>query len=240
MHPEKLIRRAFLRRLIATARGRAHVLSLMVAAEEADEAGVFDQLMQKADDPELRRRIERHRDDELRHAALFRACIERNGVAPGPVPDNLMLIRHIARVAGKKFATGMAARSAAGIASREDVMNTYALLLAIEERGVQQFPLIGSEFSLVGDRETADTFAKVTEDERRHTKYCRAIGRRYAPDEATWQRAIAEHRAIEKQAFAEVSRQGLAYAIEKGFVWQGVFGQLVARGMRAARPHESS
>ena len=39
-----------------------------------------------------------------------------------------------------------------------------ALLLAIEERGVSQFPVIGSEFRRIGDHETADTFDRVAKD----------------------------------------------------------------------------
>ena len=38
----RFLRRTFFRRLIATPEGRAHVLALMVAAEEGDEAGVFE------------------------------------------------------------------------------------------------------------------------------------------------------------------------------------------------------
>lgn len=39
---ERGLRKAFMRRLVSTPRGREHILSLMVAAEEGDESGVFD------------------------------------------------------------------------------------------------------------------------------------------------------------------------------------------------------
>src|SRR4029079_15436437 len=166
---------------------RAHILNLMVAAEEGDEAGVFDRLKAVVDDPRIRKTIDRHQRDEQRHAEMYRACIARNGFEAQPVPDELMIIRQVGRVAGGGFAAGESAGDASGIVSRQDIMNTYALLLAIEERGVDQFPRIGAEFRRVGDHETADTFDRVAKDELRHTRYCRAIGRRYAPDDATWE-----------------------------------------------------
>jgi rubrerythrin len=218
MSPLAFIRRTFFRSLVATPEGRAHVLSLMVAAEEGDEAGVFDRLIEHMDDEKLKRIIAAHQADETRHAHLYRACLERNGLSEERVPDGLMVIRTIARTAGGVFE----ANDANGIASREDVMNTYALLMVIEERGVEQFPIIGEEFRRIGDHATADTFDRVTSDERRHVKSCRKLGRRYAPDEATWERAVARFRKVEKQAFGRVGVAGLAYAWNRGLVFRGL------------------
>jgi rubrerythrin len=227
------IGRSFLRSLVSHPAGRAHVLSLMVAAEEGDEAGVFDQLARKADDPELARLVRRHQEDEVRHAAMYRACLARNGLEPQPVPDQLLVVRQVGREAGGAFAAGVDAASAAGIATREDVMNTYALLLAIEERGVQRFPVVGAEFRRIGDLETADTFDRVTEDERRHTRYCRAIGRRYAPDDATWERAVTRYRAVEERAFRRVGVAGIVYAVKNGLAWRGPLGRIARTALNA-------
>ena len=229
---EASIGRSFLRSLISHPAGRAHILSLMVAAEEGDEAGVFDQLIRKADDPELKKLVRRHQEDEQRHAAMYRACLARNGLEEQRVPDELMIIRQVGREAGGAFAAGVESASAAGMESREDVMNTYALLLAIEERGVQRFPLIGAEFRRIGDAETADTFDRITSDERRHTKYCTAIGRRYAPDNETWERAVKKYRAIEARAFKRVGLAGIFYAVENGLAWRGLLGRLAASLLR--------
>jgi hypothetical protein len=226
---ERWFAQSFLRRLVSHRAGREHVLNLMVAAEEGDEAGVFDQLIRKADDPELEKLVRRHKEDEARHAAMYRACLARNGLDVRPIPDDLMIIRQIGREAGGAFAAGVDAASAEGIRTREDVMNTYALLLAIEERGVQRFPLIGAEFRRIGDHETADTFDRVTEDERRHTKYCRAIGRRYAPDDATWERAVAKYRRVEERAFKRVGLAGIVYALKSGLLFRGVLGGALGR-----------
>jgi hypothetical protein len=55
MNLDTSIGRSFLRSLVSHPAGRAHILSLMVAAEEGDEVGVFEQLIRKVDDPELER-----------------------------------------------------------------------------------------------------------------------------------------------------------------------------------------
>ena len=236
MNPEEMLRRSFFRRLVSTPEGRAHILELMVAAEEGDEAGVFDRLQNVVDDPQLRKTSARHQADEREHAGLYRACIERNGVEPKPIPPSLMIIRRVAFAAGGAFAAGADSGSSEGIRTREDVMNTFALLLAIEERGVEQFPLIGREFRRIGDHETADTFDRVARDELRHTKYCQAIGRRYAPDDAAWKRAVERYAAIERRAFEQAGIAGIAYAIENGLVWKGPFARTVARVLRSLDP----
>jgi hypothetical protein len=233
MNFEISIGRSFLRSLISHPAGRAHILSLMVAAEEGDEAGVFDQLIRKADDPELEKLVRRHKEDECRHGAMYRACLSRNGLELQPIPDELLIIRRVGREAGGIFGTGGDASSPDGIASCKDVMKTYALLLAIEERGVQRFPLIGAEFRRIGDHETADTFDRVTADERRHTKYCQAIGRRYASDDATWEQAASKYRRIEARAFKQVGRATLLYAVKNGLVWRGAVGRLARLAIRA-------
>jgi hypothetical protein len=240
---EATLARSFLRGLISHCEGRAHVLSLMVAAEEGDEAGVFDQLLRKADDPELAKLVRRHKEDEERHAAMYRECLARNGLEMQAIPDELLIIRQVAREAGGVFGAGLDAEDA--LVTREDVMNTYALLLAIEERGVQRFPLIGREFRRIGDHATADTFDRVTADERRHTRYCAAIGRRYARGDAQWERAVVKYRAVEQRAFDRVGRATLVHAVENGLVWRGAVGRVVRRSLgmtgvfRADAKHEA-
>jgi hypothetical protein len=212
------------------------MLNLVVHAEEGDEAGVFDQLQRVVCDPGIRKTIARHQADEREHASLYRACLTRNGVDPGPLPDTLLIIRRVAVTAGGAFATGAASQSANGISTDDDVVNTYALLLAIEERGVRQFPLIGREFRRIGDDLTANTFDRVTADEIRHTKYCRAIGRRYAKSERAWDHAVARYRTVEERAFRDAGLAGIAYAIDKGLVWNNRIALGIAALLRARDP----
>jgi hypothetical protein len=220
MNLEMELGRRLFRTLISHDEGRAFVLSLMVAAEEGDEAGVFDEMARRAGDAELEKLIRRHQDDERRHAALYRSCLARNGLAMQPIPDDLLVIRQVAREAN----IVLAGDSADEEARRRDVMETYALLLAIERRGVERFPVIGAEFRRTGDHETADTFDRVTEDERRHTKYCEAIGRRFARDEGEWARAVARYRAVERRAFRRTGRATFTHTWRTGLSWPGPLG----------------
>ena len=98
---------------------------------------------------------------------------------------------------------------------------------------LQRFPMIGAEFRRIGDHETADTFDRVTADERRLTKYCRAIGRRYAADDATWERAVVRYRRAEARAFRQVGRATIRYAVQNGLVWRGALGHLARAVFRA-------
>jgi hypothetical protein len=104
-------------------------------------------------------------------------------------------------------------------------MNTFAILLAIETRGVEQFPRIGAEFRRLGDAATADTFDEVARDERGHVRSCASLGRRYAPDDATWEEAVARARTAEASAFETVGLATLVHAVRSGLLWRG----LVAR-----------
>lgn len=227
MNVESAIRKSFFRRLIATPKGRAHVLNLMIVGEEADEVGMFDRLAALSDHDAGRKAALHHKADEERHAALFRACLARTGVTPRPIPERLMLIRRIVRKSEDRFAQVIDAGSADGIADRRDLMNSYAMLQAIEERALKQFPALARLFRESGDAETAAVFEQVTEDERRHVQYCVALGRRYAPDASSWESALARYRAIEAEAFREVGLTTLADALVHDLVGLGVPGRLL-------------
>jgi rubrerythrin len=202
------MRAAFLDQLVATPAGRAHVLSISVEAEEGDEGGVFDRVAEIVNDPKLRRIVEVHRDDEVRHAQLFRDCLSRLDLELQPVPDELRIIPRIAAGAGGLIT---------GLSTTADVVNIYAVLHAIEERGVEQFPLIADAFRAV-DPETADTYLRVTRDERGHVRYCEQIGRHYSADDRAWEQLVDRARAVEQTAFDEVRAADLAYCTERGLL----------------------
>ena len=79
--------RLYIESLFATHRGRAHVLNQAAEAEDSDEGQVFEQLLTQVDDPRLHKLIQRHAADEKKHAELFRECVKRQGVEPGPVAE---------------------------------------------------------------------------------------------------------------------------------------------------------
>jgi len=196
-------------RLLASPRGRAFHLHWMAHAEEADE-GVFDELLAHVDAPDLHKLIQIHADDETRHARLLRECVARVGVVPEPVPDELLYVERLRRTAGADleslFANGAAS-----------IMQIFAMLQVVEERGVSQFPLVERALRPV-DPESAGVVAGIIRDERRHVQYARAISRRYAPDPATLELVLGLCREVEGQAFAENERAYLRFAVTHGLL----------------------
>jgi len=197
-----------LRALLTTPSGREFILSIAVDAEEGDEAGLFDQIADAVDVPELRRVVETHRDDEVRHAGLYRECLRRNGYTKRDLPESLGFIHQLGNGAS---------RPAPQLRTAEDIMWFYALLHAVEERGVERFPMIADAFER-HDPETADTYRRVTRDERGHIRYCQRIGRHYAGSDEAWEQALAGAREIEAAAFARAEQAQFAYCVEQGLV----------------------
>lgn len=184
----------FLRKLVAGARGRAFLLGFMADAEESDEAGVFDNLLARVDDPSLARLVRRHRDDEQRHARLFQGCVARTGIVPDPIPTELRYVDLLDRALG-----GFAASFAADAVS---VMEAYLLLQVIEERGVQRFRQIARALRPF-DPESADVVEEVIRDEERHVRYARAISKRYAPSPESLERTLRRYREVEARVFVD-------------------------------------
>lgn len=199
---------AFLRSLLATPAGREYMLSIAVDAEEGDEGGLFDRIADAVEPPELRRIVLTHRDDEARHAQLYRGCLARNGYTKRDLPSSLSLIEQL-----RNGATD----PAPPIETADDIVSFYALLLAIEERGVERFPMIADAFER-HDPETAETYRRVTRDERGHVRYCERIGRHYATSIEAWDAAVAAARQIEAEAFVRAGMAQVSYCAEQGLV----------------------
>ena len=193
-------------RLLGSPRGRAFHLSWMAHAEEADE-GVFDRLLASVDIPELNRMVAIHASDEQRHAALLRECAARAGVVPEPVPPELHYIEQLRRLSGGGDLEAVFANG------HWSIMQIFAMLQVVEERGVRQFPMVAAALRPV-DPESADVVAGIIRDEERHVGYARAISRRYAPDPASLEQVLALCRDVEARAFVENERAYLRFAEE--------------------------
>jgi len=196
--------------LLASPRGRAIHLSFMAHAEEDDE-GAFDRLLERVDAPDLHRMIEIHATDERRHARLLRTCVERLGFPLEPVPEELRYIERIRRLAGAGTTDTLFAADPLGI------MNLFAMLRVVEERGVRQFPMVAEAMRAV-DPESASVVTDIVRDEQRHVRYADAISRRYAPDPSTLAQALELCRALEARAFAENQQAYLRFAIGHGLL----------------------
>jgi rubrerythrin len=221
----ELLARRFLDQLLSTARGRAWVLWQASEAENDDEGRFFDLLLSRVDDAELHRMIRLHQSDENRHAQLYAECAERTGAPRPTIPAELKLIERLDRALGGFFANFEA--------DRRSVMEAYLLLQVLEERAVTQFSALEPAFRRQGESRTADVIRQVASDEERHLKYCRAISRRYAPDEATHAAELRRFRAVEGRVFAEHSRATMRHALDSGLVRGSIAERLLWRGLLA-------
>ena len=202
----------FARRLLQTPEGRAHVLNQVADAESNGENQVFEHVLRHVKDPSLRKMIEKHQADEVRHEQLFRACLPRTGVDPGPVPAHLKLIDRLDRAVGGFFSQP--------IVDDQGVMEAYVMLQVIEERAIVQFAIFERAFR-AHDPATADVFAEVARDEERHLKYCHAISRRYAPSEEVLQEKLTNYRALEARCFQDNAAANLQHTIANGILAGG-------------------
>jgi rubrerythrin len=198
---------AFMKRLIGTPEGRAHILRQLADAEGNGENGFFEMVLAKVNDAGLRQLIQKHKADELRHEQMFLDCANRLSAAAEPIPDSVKYVERVFDAVGFRDQP---------IESDEDIMNAYLLLQAVEERSVVQFALFERVFREL-DVETAQVFVAIGKDEERHIKYCQAIARRYAPDAATHNKALARMRELEARAFAENGRANMDYTFSRGW-----------------------
>lgn len=202
------IHQQFLSSLLATPRGRAFALTQAGIAESTDEGEIFNQLRTRVEDQELARLVKWHADDEERHAKIFLAAADRQGVPRPELPENVQVLPLLnARI-------GVFGRP---LARREDVMDAYLVLQVIEERAIEQFAIIEPVLRRF-DVQTADELSEINKDEHRHLRYCHAITRRYAPSEARRIERLRAFRLAEASAFREHQANGLAYILESGYL----------------------
>ena len=195
-------------RLFASPCGRAFHLSFMAHAEDADE-GIFDALLERVAPPDLLGLVRVHTEDERRHAVLLRACVERTGLEVAVIPEELRYIERLRQAAGGGSVNDVFAEGDVSL------MRLFAMLQVVEERGVEQFPLVEQALRAF-DPESADVVAAITHDERRHVKYAEAISRRYAPDLTALAEFTALCRSVEAQAFTDTQQAYAAFAERHG------------------------
>ena len=230
----------FTNRLVASARGRRHILNQAADAEDSDEGQIFEILLDKVDDPELHKLVRIHQADETRHAEMFREALGRNGFSPYPVASELSLLEQLDAALGNFFDTFL---------EREHpVMEAYLLLQVIEERAVTQFGELQPAFEKF-DPQTATVLEQIAKDEERHLKYCVAIAKRYAPDAETAERTLNRFREVEAEVFAKISLANMTKALDDELLdmspiemrlWRGLLGLLKRRSQPVRTPFASA
>ncbi|MFO0665593.1 MAG: ferritin-like domain-containing protein [Polyangiaceae bacterium] len=204
--------RQFLGSLLATPRGRSFVLTQAGIAESTDEGEVFEQLRTRVGDEELARLVSWHAKDEERHAKVFLAAADRQGVGRPQIPEDTQVLALLnARI-------GVFGRP---LAERRDIMDAYLVLQVIEERAIEQFSILEPVMRRF-DPVTADEMREIEKDEQRHLRYCHAITRRYAPSEAVRTQRLHAFRVAEAKAFREHQQNGLAFILSQKYLPAGV------------------
>ncbi len=202
------LERSFLSHLVATPKGRAHLLNQVADAESNGESKVFDSALALVDDEAIRKLIARHARDEVEHAKMFEDRRDAQGFDVGAAPEHLRLIVRLDKKLGGFFERG--------VRTRRDVMDAYLMLQVVEERACTQFPKFADAFRAT-DPVTARVFDEVGKDEERHLKYCRAIAKQYAPSHAIHMLTLAEMRANEAECFVENTRAGFEWVLDGGY-----------------------
>lgn len=219
----------FLSTLVATPRGRVFMLSFMADAEEADEAGVFEALLERVDVPQLHKLVRRHMEDETRHAKMLReriaAIVRETGIEYPNVPRNLSIVARLNEMLGG-IGEGF-------VAKERSIMEAYVMLEVVEDRAVVQFPKIAAALEAV-DPESSAVVREICEDEKRHVLYARAVNKRYAPDAETLARTLAEFRKVEQRAFDENGADFLRHALETNLLELPFAERVMWRVMAAA------
>ena len=208
------------RHIFAQPMAKAFALSAYAEAEDSGEGEVFSRTLHHVHEPRLRRMIERHQEDERRHARVLRERRDALGLPALPVPDSLALVQRLSDAAGGVLDKPMATDA--------EIADAWALLYAIEERALDEFKRSGEALAAAGDDETSALFFQIRKDEERHLRYCQAVGRTYDPD---FDARIARMRAVELRTYGAQSRAWTRYQLDSGFLSLPAWLDLVVRSM---------
>jgi rubrerythrin len=211
---------AIRRNLFSQTMSKAFAFAAYAEAEDSGEGEFFARTLHHVADTRLRRMVERHRDDERRHAHILRERREALGLPELPVPAHLMLVERLSDAAG-----GVLDKP---LATADELADAFALLYVIEERALDEFARSSKALAEAGDEESAALFLTIRKDEERHLRYCNAVGSRYAAD---FPARVDRMRAIELKAYGAASRDWTWHQIESGYLKLPFFLDLLARSM---------
>lgn len=203
-HVDKLVREHIFRQPDA----KAFALAAYADAEDSGEGQIFDRALHHVTDPRLRRMVERHRDDETRHARILRERRDALGLPIIGIPSHLELVDRLSQAAGgvldKAMDTG------------DHIADAWAMLYVIEERALDEFKRSGDALAAAEDAETSALFFSIRKDEERHLRYCTTVGRRYDP--SGFDTRIARMREIELTTYGAQSRAWTRHQLESGYL----------------------
>jgi hypothetical protein len=199
----------------------------LAESEDSDELGVFDALLSRVQEPRLKQLVRLHRDDEVRHAQLFRACVRRNGDIPEPGRPAVSLTARVDHALG-----GVCA---AFVAGERSVMEAYTLLQVIEECAVSQLPLV-IELLAKLDPKSAGAVRAILRDSQRHVKYAVAIAKQCEPVPGVYCATLARMRSAAATAVVEYNLMLMRLALEQHILELGRVELFFVNGLLQMAP----
>jgi len=197
----------------STAQGCTFFLAQAAEAEAVGEALVFGRLAEHA--PERQRKlITRHHDDERVHAQQLRdAALACSDAWPRLSPD-LNMVRVLDRELGGPILSGPIRTDAAAI-------QIYLIMHLLEQRAAHEIGLLARSLTRAG-RIEGKLLARISADEHRHIRYCRAALKLYghpvARDGKPSSDIERELRAEVRRAFDFYDHDTLAHLLETGLL----------------------
>jgi hypothetical protein len=177
-----------LRQILTDPERRAKFLNIAAEAEDSGDV-MFGCALRSASD-DLRPKLEKHRDDENKHAALLRGCVLACGGTPAPVAHNLQLFNRLA----DDCLVDLAPKDERGLS------DAFALLLISEERSMVQYALLSTMLIKI-DPLASKAMEQIAIDERIHVGYCKTISERYAESPEQLEETISRFRQTEVWTF---------------------------------------
>jgi rubrerythrin len=195
------------RAIFSQPRAKAFALSSYAAAEASGEGKVFVRAMERVQDTRLRRLLQQHEADELRHAHILSMRRDELGLPEHAIPEHLDLVERLSNEAG-----GLLRRE---MRCDEDVADAFTLLYVIEERALDEFRRAAEALRETGDEGTAALFDSISRDERRHLRYCETIATRHGPG---FDVRLARMRELERRVYGKQTRDWTWHLLSSGLL----------------------
>jgi uncharacterized radical SAM superfamily Fe-S cluster-containing enzyme len=229
------VKRRALRTLHSTRAGEVLMLRLYLWAEETSESEALERVAASTPAAWLREQLVRHRDDEQRHAVLFRARLEAFGASSSALGG------HADRLARGRLKRLERLGSAAAASFREGgAVPLLAIVERMEAMGVRVMHrhvdvLERLEAEGRGSPQTRALLEAVLTDERGHLSKCaRALEKLVASDERPALEALRERIDAVERSFGVSEALGL-FALAQALKARGVSRSAASRLRKLVR-----
>ncbi len=207
----------YIKHVLNTKEGYAQVISQLADAEGGGgEQTLFSQLKEYVQDPQIKKIVEIHEEDEKRHEEMFLELLKKKKLDIIKVDNQFRLLHHLNL---KLNFMNMRVQSDA------DVILVYTVLKVVEERAVSTYQSYLD--SGQSDEDLMLILRRIQEDEKKHLRFCDKVLQIYGTKEKL-KSEYARVKEIEEVVYQKVSFSVMQYQIDHGlfkhvreaFFWQ--------------------